>query len=322
VSPMTVTGPAGDYPVVLGDPYSVDGQIYTPVDTTSYDEVGYAAPGNLGGAGITAAHKTLPLPSYVEVTSLVTGKTILARVERRGPITGDRLISLSQDAQTQLGSEDGAPVRVRRVNPPEIERAQLRMGQSVSERMETPQSLVAVLKRKLPERGSVNLGSPNGPKAEATATGTTEIAAISVPPSDAVPTLKPVPVTETEPAFDSVFNPEASTPTDYALASVDASTPVVAAPDIAATPQPGPKPKPETTPKRASAGGKFVIQAAAFSTKISAQKVASTLGGFVQPSGKYFRVRVGPFSNRGQADAALAKVRAAGYSDARVSTAG
>jgi len=115
---MSVTGPAGDYPVVLGDPYSVDGQIYTPVDTTSYDEVGYAAPGNMGGAGITAAHKTLPLPSYVEVTSLVTGKTILARVERRGPMTGDRLISLSQDAQTQLGSEDGTPVRVRRVNPP------------------------------------------------------------------------------------------------------------------------------------------------------------------------------------------------------------
>jgi len=187
----------------------------------------------------------------------------------------DRLISLSQDAQTQLGSEDGTPVRVRRMIPPEIERAQLRMGQSVSERMATPQSLVAVLKRKLPERGSVNLG-----------------------------------------------NPEASTPTDYALASVDASTPVVIRPDIAATPQPEPKPKLETTPKPASAGGKFVIQAAAFSNKISAQKVASTLGGFIQPSGKYFRVRVGPFSNRGQADAALAKVRAAGYSDARVSTAG
>jgi rare lipoprotein A len=298
----------------------VDGQIYTPVDTTSYDEVGYAAPGNMGGAGITAAHKTLPLPSYVEVTSLVTGKTILARVERRGPMTGDRLISLSQDAQTQLGSEDGTPVRVRRVNPPEIERAQLRMGQSVSERMATPQSLVAVLKRKLPEHGSVNLGSPDARKTGATSTEMTEIAAISVPPSNAVPTSKPLPLTETEPVFDSASNPQASAPTDYALASPDASTPEVTKPEIVATSQP--EPKPEATPKPAPTSGKFVIQAAAFSNKISAQKVASTLGGFIQPSGKYFRVRVGPFSNRGQADAALAKVRAAGYSDARVSTAG
>lgn len=66
----------------------------------------------------------------------------------------------------------------------------------------------------------------------------------------------------------------------------------------------------------------FVIQAATFSSEVGAQATASSLGGFIQPAGKYFRVRVGPFSSRGQADAALAKVRAAGYSDARVTTAG
>lgn len=270
------TGPAGDYPVVLGDPYAVDGKIYTPVDTMSYDEVGYAAADSMSGVGITAAHKTLPLPSYVEVTSLVTGKTILARVERRGPMIGDRLISLSADAQAQLASEDGAPVRVRRVNPPEIERAKLRTGKSVAERMETPQSLVAVLKRKLPERGSANLGGPAAPTPDAAT-----IAAIAVPASKA-----------------------AAAPTNYAL------TPIAAAP------------KPAAPPKEASAAGKFVVQAAAFSSKTNAQKVAATLGGFVQTAGKYYRVRVGPFSNRGQADAALAKVRAAGYGDARVSTTG
>lgn len=287
---IPATGPAGDYPVVLGAPYSVDGEIYTPVDTMSYDEVGYAAPDNIGGAGVTAAHKTLPLPSYIEVTSLITGKTILARVERRGPMTGDRLVSLSPGAQTQLGSADGTPVRIRRVNPPEVERAKLRMGETAPERMETPQSLVTVLKRKLPERGSVNLGlpntSPNTPKLEAA-----PITAVAMPTSNA-------PATPPEP-----------------LASEVAAMPVAPVP-VASTPKPAPEPKPAAT------AGKFVVQAAAFSNKASAQKVASSLGGFVQPSGKYFRVRVGPFTNRGQADAALAKVRAAGYSDARVTTAG
>lgn len=282
---MAGSGPAGDYPVVLGEPYSVDGTLYTPVDTMSYDEVGYAAADAAGGAGVTAAHKTLPLPSYVEITSLVTGKTILARVQRRGPMTGDRLVALSPGAQAQLGSEDGGPVRVRRVNPPEVERAKLRMGEAAPERMATPPSLVTVLKRKLPERGSADLGLPSIVRATPSA---------------------PIPV-EISPSVAAV------TPQDTVLPEVDA-------PAAAPIPQPSAKPVPQ--PEVATSAGKFVVQAAAFSNQASAEKVATSLGGFVMPAGKYYRVRVGPFTSRGQADAALAKVRAAGYSDARVTTAG
>lgn len=267
------TGPSADYPVVLGEPYSVDGTLYTPIDTMSYDEVGYAAADDTGEPGVTAAHNTLPLPSYVEITSLVTGKTILARVERRGPMTGDRLVALSPQAQEQLGSGEGAPVRVRRINPPEAERAKLRRGEAAAERMETPQSLVAVLKRKLPERGSTYLGIP----------------AAAVP---SLPAPEPIDV---KPADTDVTAAPAS--------PVRAFEPAVA-------------------PSRAIPEGRFVIQAATFSSETSARATASSLGGFVEPAGKYFRVRVGPFSSRGQADAALAKVRAAGYSDARVTTAG
>jgi hypothetical protein len=61
-------GPAGDYPMVLGAPFMVDGVTYTPADTMNYDAVGYA--GEDGGEGISGAHHTLPLPSYVEVTAL------------------------------------------------------------------------------------------------------------------------------------------------------------------------------------------------------------------------------------------------------------
>ncbi len=282
-------GPAGDYPVVLGEPYSVDGTLYTPVDTMSYDEVGYASADAAGGAGITAAHKTLPLPSYVEITSLITGKTILARVERRGPMTGDRLVSLSPGAQAQLGGADGAPVRVRRVNPPEVERAKLRIGLAAPERMETPPSLVTVLKRKLPERGSADLGFPGLARAAPSAP-----VPVEVPPSAAAVPLEVIAVAEVgKPVTAPVPSPIAEPAQDQAPASV----PAVSARE-------------------------FVVQAATFSSQASAQKIASSLGGFVMPTGKYFRVRVGPFTSRGQADAALAKVRAAGYSDARVTTAG
>ena len=69
-------------------------------------------------------------------------------------------------------------------------------------------------------------------------------------------------------------------------------------------------------------GDGYVVQAGAFSNQANAQRVARSLGGYVSPSGSLFRVRTGPFTSRGQAEAALAKVRAAGYSDARVFTAG
>jgi rare lipoprotein A len=276
-------GPQADYPMVLGDAFTVDGQEYVPADTASYDAVGYAALDADGGQGISVAHKTLPLPSYVEITSLETGRTILARVERRGPMTGSRLVALSRAAQAQLGSGDGTPVRVRRVNPMEAERAELRAGRAVAERMETPKSLLAVLARKLPDSTAAPV----------------QVAAASV----------------TEPAriepvnFDRAFTERREASAAYPLESstVAASTPAL--PPVAA-------------PVAVAAAGDFVIQAAAFSSEANAARAADAIGGFVTHSGKYYRVRTGPYATRGQAEAALAKVRAAGYSDARVFTAG
>lgn len=58
------------------------------------------------------------------------------------------------------------------------------------------------------------------------------------------------------------------------------------------------------------------------STRECAQKVAGAVDGSISQSGRYFRVHTGPFATREQAQASLAKVRAAGYSDARISTNG
>lgn len=151
-----------DSPVKIGDPFTINGVTYTPKDIVDYDGVGYAswygaefagrATANgeaFNPAAFSAAHKTLPLPSYVEVTSLENGRTILVRVNDRGPMDNRRLIDLSEAAAQQLGiSDKPTAVRVRRVNPPLSEREQLRAGLGVGERLATPASLLAVLRAK------------------------------------------------------------------------------------------------------------------------------------------------------------------------------
>jgi rare lipoprotein A len=99
-----------------------------------------------------------------------------------------------------------------------------------------------------------------------------------------------------------------------------ASVPVVVARLEEPPSQPvAPAPAPKAPPPVRDA---YVVQAAAMSTLERARTVAGAIGGSVSRSGPYFRVRTGPFATRAQAEASLAKVRAAGYSDARISTNG
>lgn len=135
--------PVSDVPVRIGPPYSVRGATYTPRAQPAYDMLGYATwYGNESGnqtangerfrpAWLTAAHKDLPLPSYVEVTSLDTGRRILVRVNDRGPFgEAARIIDLSKGAAEELGVRDRgkAAVRVRVVEPEEKDREALREG--------------------------------------------------------------------------------------------------------------------------------------------------------------------------------------------------
>lgn len=134
--------PVSDVPVRIGPPYAVRGTTYTPAADAAYDRVGYATwygpeSGNQTANGekfrpdgITAAHTTLPLPSYVEVTALDTGRRIVVRVNDRGPFAGGRIIDLSRGAAEQLGvkAQGVAPVRVRVIEPSEKDRERLREG--------------------------------------------------------------------------------------------------------------------------------------------------------------------------------------------------
>jgi rare lipoprotein A len=268
------SGPGADFPMVLGEPFTIGSTSYTPVDRMNYDAVGYAATGSEGGTTVTVAHKTMPLPSYLEVTALDTGKTILVRVERRGPMSNALLLELSPGAAAQLGVSGNprAPVRARRVNPPEVERAMLRTGQAAPARMDTPRSLLTALVRKLETQDG-------GPRA------------VALPTPVATPTPSPTPTPR------PVRRPPVAVPT----------------PKPVATPTPAPRPA-----VGAPVTGQFAVQVAAFSARDRADAAAKKLGAQVVQSGQVWRVRMGPFATQAEAQAALAKAKAAGYSDARI----
>ncbi len=155
--------PVSDFPVKIGRPYTVRGVTYTPAAAPAFDDVGYAGwygteSGNRTANGekfrakaITGAHTTLPLPSYVEVTSLDTGRTILVRVNDRGPFAGGRIVDLSRGAAALLGirAAGTAAVRVRRVEPPERDRARLRDGKPASARPVASAETLSALRHRL-----------------------------------------------------------------------------------------------------------------------------------------------------------------------------
>lgn len=107
-------------------------------------------------AAITAAHRTLPLGSFVEVTALDTGRTIVVLINDRGPGRADRLIDLSRGAAHLLGVDRTpiAPVRVRRIFPAGPDQAALRAGHAAGARLDaSPQLLAALRKRLSPPAG-------------------------------------------------------------------------------------------------------------------------------------------------------------------------
>ncbi|MFM2372988.1 MAG: hypothetical protein RIS85_2710 [Pseudomonadota bacterium] len=340
VSGSAVLGPAGDYPMVLGDPFVVEGVTFTPADTLNYDSVGYAQ-ASTTGEGVSGEHRTLPLPSYVEVTSLESGRTVLVRLTRRGPMTGSDLITLSPAAWEQLGLAPGArlAVRVRRVNPPEAERALLRSGARAPARMDTPPGLLGALRRKLGIAAlptAVAVAQPDALPVAAKPVVTAKAVAPSAAPAKVTP-VKPSttkasgekPAVKAGPAIKAGAMPAPLSPTVEKTADTAPALPKPVTPKPKAVPKAVktevPKPTAEAeVPKKAEAArpaARSFVQVGAYSAKDRAEKVAKAVGGSVSSAGKLWRVRIGPNMGRGEADAALAKARTAGYADAKVVTA-
>ncbi|MBC6439368.1 MAG: septal ring lytic transglycosylase RlpA family protein [Rhodospirillales bacterium] len=133
--------PTGNYKV--GNPYEINGVWYYPEEDPFYDEVGiaswYGKPfhGRTAASGeiydmneLTAAHKTLPMPVYVRVTNLENDRSLVLRVNDRGPFVEGRIIDVSRRAAQLLDFEAAGITRVRvQVIDPETQQTYAEMGQ-------------------------------------------------------------------------------------------------------------------------------------------------------------------------------------------------
>jgi rare lipoprotein A len=137
-------------------PYTVFGKRYVPMtDDRPFEQEGYGSwygkkfQGQKTSSGelydmykMTAAHPTLPLPSYARVTNLANGKQVIVRINDRGPFHSSRIIDLSYTAALRLGyiGKGSAKLKVERLLPSDIEQIN-----AAKERREQPAGQVDAL---------------------------------------------------------------------------------------------------------------------------------------------------------------------------------
>jgi rare lipoprotein A len=118
--------PKGGGSYLVGQPYTINGRTYYPSESSTYRAEGFAswygpdfhgrqtANGEIFDMhGISAAHPTLPIPSYVRVTNLDNRRSMIVRVNDRGPYAHNRLIDVSIGAAQALGFYADGVARVR-----------------------------------------------------------------------------------------------------------------------------------------------------------------------------------------------------------------
>jgi rare lipoprotein A len=250
------------------------------------------------------------VPSYVEITRLDTGRTIVARVSAR-PALGrsGALAELSSGAARQLLFDPvgEAPLRIRAANPTDQEKAALRMGQVAGDRMDTPEALLVVLRKKAGTLAAVKTASR---------------AATDVQPTPRPRTTTPVASAPTAAGPRTASGPHWVVPGDD-----DATGPQAGPSDdgyvLEQAGQPRASPAPHwqrsaPAPQPAYASEHYYVQVAALSSRWKAQQVAKQIGGGIQPAGNLFRVRKGPYPSEAAARAALGPLAAKGYRDARI----
>lgn len=271
-------------------PYVVMGQQFVPrTALTPYRERGHGSwygrrfhgnPTSIGEPydmfAMTAAHPTLPIPSYARVTNLANGRTVVVRVNDRGPFLRGRLIDLSYAAAYKLGyvNSGSAEVEVESILPDEIRLAQATGGGASVGPRPVAQTPVAVVSSSAPAAGTTSAGG--------------------VSPAVAMAPLAPLPVT-------AVAAPPAS-PQEPAPAQVPAAAATTPA-QVAST-------LPSLTPSIAAPAGGAFVQLGAFATPANAEglvgRVRSELGLLAERlhllnEGGRYRLQLGPFASADEA---------------------
>lgn len=285
--------------------YQRDGKSFKIVqDPSRFSQAGFAAiydaePGsNLTASGetfdpmqITAAHPTLPIPSYARVTNLANGRMIVVRINDRGPYGNDRVISLSRAAADRLNTSNNTKVRI---DPIIVAQDGTLSGPG------TACTTVAKQTYALPARPDLSggMGGASTPAEPAQPQG--EVRAIS---------------NDTLQSDDSTGAPVKSSgflgaPTTLSSGILEGSEPTPAPVVAAPVTQPAPVTAPATTqstPAPAAASGSYVVQVGAVSDRARAQQYQQRLTqqfdvpGRVEQNGAVWRIQMGPFASKSQA---------------------
>jgi peptidoglycan lytic transglycosylase len=313
-------------------PYQVNGVWYYPKADYNYDETGTASwygpgfDGRMTSDGeiydmnqLSAAHKTLPLPSVVQVTNMQNGRSLQLRVNDRGPFVDGRLIDLSRRAAQLLGFEGvgTAPVRVKIMKQESIQVAEAAL------RGETGQVLLAQVSQSARPEAPRREPAPVTQLAAATTPSLRAAEVIAGPlPAAAPPTIevRPEPMPSVVPSPPPAVAATSRRSWPGLIATAHAAT---LPPAIAAIPPP---PKPAAPAARRS--GRIFVQAGAFAMPENAQRVRArlaALGGVevvrMAANGNgtaLYRVRLGPVASEAEAARLLSKVVGSGYPGARV----
>jgi rare lipoprotein A len=286
-------------PYKLGKAYQVDGAWYYPKIDYDYNETGIASwygPDFHGKStangeifdqnALTAAHKTLPMPTIVRVTNLQNGRSIEVRINDRGPFVNNRVIDLTRRGAQLLGFESQGTARVR---------VQVMKEDSI------------LLANKVGGAQLAYAGEPEplagGPKPTAAPAGT--VVTQSLPTGQSAATATPAPLpSKPQPSTSVVGLPKPS-------AAVAAAGMPTLNGSISYTPV-----KPTN----------IFIQAGAFLQQSNALKLTQKLASLGQTrvtqaqvgAQTYYRVRLGPIQKVEDADALLQKVIGTGQPDARI----
>ncbi|ECE0922210.1 endolytic peptidoglycan transglycosylase RlpA [Salmonella enterica subsp. enterica] len=296
--------------------YQRDGKSYKIVqDPSRFSQAGLAAiydaePGsNLTAAGemfdpmqLTAAHPTLPIPSYARITNLANGRMIVVRINDRGPYGTDRVISLSRAAADRLNTSNNTKVRIDPIivapdgslsGPGMACTTVAKQTYALPPRPDLSGGMGSASSAPAQPQGDVLPVSNSTLKSDDTTGAPVSSSGFLGAPTTLAPGVlegnEPTPAPQPAPVSAPVAAPATATPVSAPAAAAPVSAPVSA---------------PAT-----AASGRFVVQVGAVSDQTRAQQYQQRLSqqfsvpGRVIQNGAVWRIQLGPFASKAEASA-------------------
>lgn len=296
--------------------YQRDGKSYKIVqDPSRFSQAGLAAiydaePGsNLTASGemfdpmqLTAAHPTLPIPSYARITNLANGRMIVVRINDRGPYGTDRVISLSRAAADRLNTSNNTKVRIDPIivapdgslsGPGMACTTVAKQTYALPPRPDLSGGMGSASSAPAQPQGDVLPVSNSTLKSDDTTGAPVSSSGFLGAPTTQAPGVlesnEPTPTPQTAPVSAPVTAPATATPVSAPAAAAPVSAPVSA--------------------PAAAASGRFVVQVGAVSDQTRAQQYQQRLSqqfsvpGRVIQNGAVWRIQLGPFASKAEASA-------------------